>query len=432
MNKEEIEGESEISNHEHEKIEEIEHVESAEEEKNFSNSENPKDSKEKSESSKSSKSSKSSGSSRAEEENLNIEDPAIEAQEEDNTATVEPEKSPKSDKGSKSSTGEIQTVQQEENLVEEEKVEVPELDVSKSSKSSESEENEDRYDAENLNEAEKKNIENVEENEKDIEKPEHINEENSIEIKVEEHEMPVVLKDSIDELQAHEVFKRIIHKDSMDDDEDKIENLEEKSLHVEENIVEPAISNKSLSSSSDSEKEEVQEPQRVFRDSLEDVNEATKGVFLESQEHRTENDEKPKTQVHLSSDDKSLKNQSEHSDNKIFSEENLHDKEKISNENKSVTILHESPNKEEAKIKSNLETIENPLQHGSNRNVQNVYMEKQDHFINEPTLSEMSEKNIPVTSKENYEERKILNKIPQKTTTEDRHGKSACGNCSVY
>lgn len=437
MDKEEIEGESEISKHEHEheKVGELAHVESAEEEKNFSSSENPEDAKAKSESSKSSKSSKSSSSSKTEEDQP-IEDPTIEVQEENNTVQAEPAKSPKSEKSSKSSTGEIQTVPQEENLLEEENAEVPELNVSKSSKSSESEENEDRNDdyVENLNEAEEKVIKGVEEIEEDVEKSEHADEEENVKTKVQEYERPVVLKDSIDELQAHEVLGRIIHKDSIDEDEDenKIEKLEEKSPYIEETISEQVVTNKKESSSSDSEKEEVQEPQRVFRDSLEDISEATKGAFLESQEHSTENEENPKTQENLSTHDKSSEKHSKDSDKKALSDENLHGKEKSSNENKSISTSYESSNKEETKIRSNVETIENPLQHGSNRNVQNISMEKQDHFINEPTLSEMSEKNIPVTSKENYEERRVLNKIPQKTTTEDRHGKSACGNCSVY
>lgn len=433
MDKEEIEGESEISKHEHEKVGELAHVESAEEEKNFSSSENPEDAKAKSESSKSSKSSKSSSSSKTEEDQL-IEDPTIEVQEENNTVQAEPAKSPKSEKSSKSSTGEIQTVPQEENLLEEENAEVPELNVSKSSKSSESEENEDRNDdyVENLNEAEEKVIKGVEEIEEDVEKSEHADEEENVKTKVQEYERPVVLKDSIDELQAHEVLGRIIHKDSIDEDENKIEKLEEKGPYIEETISEQVVTNKKESSSSDSEKEEVQEPQRVFRDSLEDISEATKGVFLESQEHSTENKENPKSQENLSTHDKSSEKHSKDSDKKALSDENLHGKEKSSNENKSISTSYERSNKEETKIRSNVETIENPLQHGSNRNVQNISMEKQDHFINEPTLSEMSEKNIPVTSKENYEERRVLNKIPQKTTTEDRHGKSACGNCSVY
>ena len=58
-----------------------------------------------------------------------------------------------------------------------------------------------------------------------------------------------------------------------------------------------------------------------------------------------------------------------------------------------------------------------------------------DQLIGEPTLSEkanINEKNIPVKTKEDYNQRKSLNTLPPKSHSEDRTGKSVCGKCRMF
>ena len=145
---------------------------------------------------------------------------------------------------------------------------------------------------------------------------------------------------------------------------------------------------------------------KLFRDSLEDTN----NIEIESS--------KPE----------------KNSDPILIKDQDIKDSESPQKDSESPQKDSESTQKE-SETKQN---PENPLQSplSFNPSVQSTsprILESQ--FLDEPTLSEkaqISNINKPVSSKEEYKERKNLHTLPPKNEIVDSSGRTVCAKCSVF
>ena len=238
--------------------------------------------------------------------------------------------------------------------------------------------------------------------------------------------------------EKHEAFTAAIHPVEIDDqtkvqvhephEETKVHIGEVNKSHEEVSKAEtqPVVEVEDVDEGADMPEEGVdQSEKRLFRDSLEDTK--LEAAPVEGHEHKQEKEE----HRHEAGEHVQAKEEHKHEETREtqkgpllsqgISKEEAKNAHAPAEEKKSI---ESTPNRESGA--TNLDAIPNPLTAKPNP--------LDSKLIAEPTLSEkanITNKNKPISTQEEYKERQNQDTLPPKKESDDRSGRNMCGNCVI-